>query len=103
MMQTKRILSAALLAFCFASQPAVADGYQRDGRKITIQLPAQSEAHARTLRLTGVSDNIIDARQGHPQQTQESDCRQPRGKVCGRCQRERGQPDPHYRKTHCHR
>ena len=40
MMQTKRILSAALLAFCFASQPAVADGYQRDGRKITIQLPA---------------------------------------------------------------
>ena len=59
MMQTKRILSAALLAFCFASQPAVADGYQRDGRKITIQLPAQSEAHARTLRLTVVSDNII--------------------------------------------
>ena len=59
MMQTKRILSAALLAFCFASQPAVADGYQRDGRKITIQLPAQSEAHARTLRLTVVNDNII--------------------------------------------
>ena len=59
MMQTKRILSAALLAFCFASQPAAADAYQRDGRKITIQLPAQSEAHARTLRLTVVSDNII--------------------------------------------
>ena len=59
MMQTKRILSAALLASCFVSLPAVADGYQRDGRKITIQLPAQSEAHARTLRLTVVSDNII--------------------------------------------
>ena len=59
MMQTKRILSAALLASCFAWLPASADGYQRDGRKITIQLPAQSEAHARTLRLTVVSDNII--------------------------------------------
>ena len=58
-MQTKRILSAALLASCFAWLPASADGYQRDGRKITIQLPAQSEAHARTLRLTVVSDNII--------------------------------------------
>ncbi len=59
MMQTKRILSAALLASCFVSLPASADGYQRGGRKITIQLPAQSEAHARTLRLTVVSDNII--------------------------------------------
>ena len=59
MMQPKRILSAALLASCFAWLPAAADGYQRDGRKITIQLLAQSEAHARTLRLTVVSDNII--------------------------------------------
>ena len=59
MMQIKRILSSALLASCFAWLPASADGYQRDGRKITIQLPAQSEAHARTLRLTVVSDNII--------------------------------------------
>ncbi|MGM9706293.1 MAG: TIM-barrel domain-containing protein [Prevotella sp.] len=58
-MKTKLILSAALIASCFASQPALADAYQRDGRKITIQLPAQSETHARTLRLTVVSDNII--------------------------------------------
>lgn len=59
-MSFRLLLSTALLAASMAQAVnADAAGYERDGRKISLQIPQTSDNNVKAMRLTVVSDAII--------------------------------------------
>ena len=59
-MSFRLLLTTALLATTFGTAVNVdAAGFERDGRKISLQIPQTSNNNVRAMRLTVVSDDII--------------------------------------------